>query len=274
MSDFNNPEFLKTKQYRDGSNLNARIQLHERFGKRKQDWQRWVFEQIETGSESKLLELGCGPGWLWVKNLERIPKSWEITLSDLSEGMVSEAKANIETRNGQHPFLYHVINAQEIPFADRSLDVVIANHMLYHVPNRDKALAEIRRVLKSTGRFYAATNGHNHLQEIDQFVQPFITNNSDVFAIQRTNGDVFSLENGAQAIGRYFAQVEKREDKDYLVVTETEPLIAYILSSNHFQQVIVGEKLAALRQQIDDQIAKDGAVRIIRHSGLFVAHTM
>ncbi len=267
MTNFTNADYLKNKQYADGSNLNARIQLHERFGQRKQDWHRWVFEQIQAPEKSKLLELGCGPGWLWIKNLDRIPPDWDITLSDLSAGMIAEAKQNIMARESQHPFHYEVVDVQAIPFADQSLDVVIANHMLYHVPDRDKALAEIRRVLKPGGTFYAATNGLGHLHELNLLTGPFATPEDSL----RTNDDVFALENGEAQIKRYFRDVEKRENQDFLAVTETEPLLAFILSTP-FKEVITNDKLTTLRQQIDERIASEGAIRIARHTGLFLAN--
>ncbi len=51
------------------------------------------------------------------------------------------------------------IDAQSIPFEDETFDAVIANHMLYHVPDRPKAIAEIKRVLKPGGRLIATTIG-------------------------------------------------------------------------------------------------------------------
>ncbi len=87
----------------------------------------------------------------------------------------------------------------------------------------------------------------------------------------RTNDDVFALENGEAQIKRYFRDVEKRENQDFLVVTEAEPLLAFILSTP-FKEVITNDKLTTLRQQIDERIASEGAIRIARHTGLFIAN--
>lgn len=56
-------------------------------------------------------------------------------------------------------FNFKIVNAESIPFEEESFDVVIANHMLYHVPNINKALKEINRVLKSEGILFASTVG-------------------------------------------------------------------------------------------------------------------
>ncbi|MCH8206807.1 MAG: class I SAM-dependent methyltransferase [Chloroflexi bacterium] len=108
---------------------------------------------------SRILELGCGPAELWVKNIDRVPSAWRITLSDLSEGMVREARQNLQS--GVSRFSFAVCDAQRVPFDDESFDAVIANHMLYHVSDRQRAYAEIRRVLRPGG---AALCGHKRVQ--------------------------------------------------------------------------------------------------------------
>jgi len=78
-------------QYRDASNLNARIALHRRFSTNKAGWTRWVFDQLALPQECAILELGCGPADLWQQNAGCIPEGWHITLSDFSPGMVEKA---------------------------------------------------------------------------------------------------------------------------------------------------------------------------------------
>ena len=138
--------YLQTEQYKNGSNLDARIQIHERFSTNPYGWHRWVFEQFALPSRCDVLELGCGPGDLWLKNSHRIPLGWNITLSDFSPGMVEAAQVRLP--GSDHSLVFAVFDAQGVPFAAESFDGVIANHMLYHVPNVQKALSEIRRVLR------------------------------------------------------------------------------------------------------------------------------
>src|SRR5258706_10720793 len=151
MSKIADQDYLLNQQYRDASNLNARIQLHVRFSQNTYGWHRWVFDQLKASPQSRVLELGCGPGRLWSENAARIPPGWEITLSDFSPGMIAEAQRNLASAG--HSFAFERVDAQSIPFADASFDMVIANHMLYHVPGRPEALAEIPRVLRSGWRF-------------------------------------------------------------------------------------------------------------------------
>jgi len=69
--------------------------------------------------------------------------------------------------SAEPPVAFVVTDARSIPLADASVDVVLANHMLYHGPNRPGAFAEIRRVLRPGGLVRAATIGTNHLRELD-----------------------------------------------------------------------------------------------------------
>jgi ubiquinone/menaquinone biosynthesis C-methylase UbiE len=266
MSDLSRKQYLLNEQYKDASNLNARIQLHQRFGTSKIDWHRWVFEQFALAEDSRILELGSGPGHLWQKNLERIPPHCQITLSDFSEGMLQEAKNNLAHSAAR--FSFQVIDAQSIPFKDASFDIVVANHMLYHVPDRTCAFSEIKRVLQPQGRFYAATNGEAHLQEIRDLVQrcfPFSANRK-----RRENS--FSLENGAAQLAPWFSHVEMRRYEDALVVTEVEPLVAFVLSTRA-KLVLTEEQVHQLREIVTRELAQHGAIAITKATGLFVAYS-
>ena len=59
-------------QYRDASNLNARIALHERFSTNPRSLPLWIFDQLELPDDARILEIGCGPENLWADNAERL----------------------------------------------------------------------------------------------------------------------------------------------------------------------------------------------------------
>ena len=256
--------YLLNDQYKDAANLNARIQLHERFSTQTYDWQRWVFDNIQAKPRSRILEIGCGPARLWLNNFDRVPKDWHITLSDFSAGMLQEAQHNLKAV--RHDFSFEQFDAQSIPFKEKSFDIVIANHMLYHVPDLNKALSEIRRVLVLRGRFYAATNGLTHLQEIGDLIRRV----EPSYQRGLVPRDAFNLEHGGEALARWFARVTVKMIDDELVITETEPLIAFILSLP-VQSFMTDEKLQRLRESIDADIKTHGAVRITKSTGMFEA---
>jgi ubiquinone/menaquinone biosynthesis C-methylase UbiE len=260
----NDREYLRTEQYRDSSNLNARIGLHERFSTNPHGWHRWVFDQLALAPDARILELGCGPGTLWAENRERIPPGWQMVLTDLSAGMIDEAGRALDGRPRRISFA--VADAQAIPFATTSLDVVIANHMIYHVPDRAQALAEIRRVLRPGGRLYATTVGVDHMRELHRWLRAIAPH----LTPEATGGNPFNLENGREQLAPWFSRVTRHLYEDALVVTEAEPLIAY-LRSGRYQSVLIGDRLAELTRSVEQEIAESGAVRITKASGMFVA---
>ncbi len=268
--------YLLNEQYRDSSNLSARAALHTRFSTNSYGWHRWVFDQVlhEAPDTARVLELGSGPGWLWRENAARVPAGWQIILSDFSPGMVAESRRAVanDAPDLAGRITWQQIDAQAIPHPAGAFDVVIANHMLYHVPDRAKAIAEIARVLRAEGWFFAATNGLGHMREINDLMKRFEQASGMALGPESrfSVGDTFSLENGAPQIAAEFARVEVRKYADGLVVTEVEPLVAYIASYQP-AEVLTEGLLAALRAFIAAELAKTGAFDITKDAGLFIA---
>jgi len=141
---------------------------------------------------------------------------------------------------------------------------VIANHMLYHVPHREQALQEIKRILKPGGNLYAATNGRDHLRELDELIAQVIPPT----AWDRSSLD-FRLENGQEQLSAYFSEVTRHLYQDGLVVTEVEPLLAYSLSM--WSAELITENIAQLVQLLKRELEAEGAIHITKSSGLFEA---
>ena len=257
MSHSTDQAYLLTQQYQNASNLNARIALHERFTRSEETWPRWVFDRLELGPEARLLEVGSGPGMLWRENLERIPAGWDIVLADFSPGMIETARQHLS----HQPFQFVWADVQALPDPAATFEAVIANHMLYHVPDRPKALSEIRRVLKPGGHLYAATNGPDHMRELRELGSRLTGSTGDL----NTLG--FNLENGTEQLEPFFTNVRLERYESSLEVTEVEPLVAYLTSGQTFSE----EQLAELQELIEQQITSNGAFHITKETGLFVA---
>lgn len=171
MNRVNNQTYLRSVQYSTDANLQARIRLHEQYSINNLDFHVWVFNHLQLPTSCRILEVGCGPGMLWRKNLDRIHPEWRVCLADFSPGMIRTAQSHILP---VHPhFTTAGLDIQHIPFSEASFDVIIGNHMLYHVPDHPKVFGGIRRLLKPGGRFYASTNGQTHLQEMGELVTRF-----------------------------------------------------------------------------------------------------
>jgi SAM-dependent methyltransferase len=249
-------------QYRDSGNLDARVALHQQFSTNSYGWFRWVFDQLSLPADGAVLELGCGPAYLWQGNADRTPVGWTIVLSDASTGMVRAAQRDPGTAHDRRG--YAVIDAQAIPFAAARFDVVIANHMLYHVPDKGRALSEIRRVLVPGGRLYASTVGQGHMRELDEMLnaaQPGLRPPSSGAAAS------FLLENGEAQLSPWFSSVRLVRYEDSLSVDQPEPLVAYARSMPRVPSQ--PDALDRFAQLVEREIAAQGAVRITKDSGLF-----
>lgn len=255
-------QYLKAEQYKDASNLGARAALHRVFSINPYPWHRWVFDRFELPETCHILEVGCGSGQLWLENLDRIPLGWTVVLSDLSSGMLHEAQSSLG--HGHQRFRYRVLDAEALPFPDQSFDAVVANHMLYHITDRERALHEIYRVLRPAGQLYAATNGQGHLQELRDLVGRFYPD------LSMTNpASEFGLENGKAQLFSHFPRVTVHRREDGLKVTETEPLICYVLSC--ISDASTSHGVEPLARAVREEIAAQGAVYIQKDSGLFEA---
>ena len=264
MSRFTDQQYLKTDQYRDSSNLDARVAIHKRFSTNPYGWMNWVFDGLlKLPEDAKILELGCGSGYLWQENVSRIPAGWSITLSDLSPGMLDAAWRNLVVTG--RAFQFKEIDAQAIPFEDETFDAVIANHMLYHVLDRAKAFSDIRRVLKPKGRLFATTIGNDHLKEISNWIRR-INPGTDFVSF----GSPFTLDNGLEQLKQIFSQVTLARYADSLQVTEVKPIIAFIRSTISAAEAVEVE-LVRLEKELERVLQEKGKIFVQKDSGLLEA---
>jgi ubiquinone/menaquinone biosynthesis C-methylase UbiE len=254
-------------QYRDSTNLHARSDIYQ-FTTARIPWPRWVFDQLDVPANARILELGCGSGGLWKANLDRLPSGWRVTLTDRSPGMLVAARQAVAPAAVQ--FTFAQMDAEAIAFASASFDAVIANHMLYHVQDLPRALAEIRWVLRHDGRaaLYAATNAEDHMREMKQLVLQFL---GDTVPLLRQL--LFSLDNAQSLLKPHFSHIEQRSPAPAeLRIPHPDPIIRYILSMNQAPHRLAGQPLETLRRLLEDHIRQHGVFTFTTHAGLFIAH--
>lgn len=262
---------LQTHQYKDSGNYNARIVLHYRFCTNKYLWPAWVFDRFRREPGLAVMELGCGNGYLWRVNANRIPEGWDVTLTDFSEGMLADAARLIG--NSAPGIRYEVADAERIPRGDGTLDMVIANHMLYHVPDRKKALSEIRRVLKKDGVLYATTMRAEHMAEMRALIAGYRLGPGRGTGA-RTNRVIanFSIENGAEQLREFFPDVRLEIYENTLVIDEVGPLVDYAYSLNRISDdrvVLRDDEREAFTAFLRERLAGESLV-VPADSGLFV----
>jgi len=251
------------EQYRDSGNFVQRLALHRRFGTNRYGWYRWVFDQLVLSSAPRILEVGCGPGALWKRNLERTPARTFMVLSDFSAGMLRDCAHNLG--NGAGRVRLCQLDARRLPFRDHSFDTIVANMMLYHVADRANAIRDIRRVLMEGGSLYATTTGSRYMREINEAAWRIL----DV-PPRATSADRFGLESGHRQLGAIFSRVETRRYESSLRVTQSGPLMEYFLSMRPLIDP-APDRWTALRGYFAELIARDGEIVIPMDIGMLIA---
>ena len=257
MGAINDKEAVK-KQYENSANLNARISIHDKYSVNKQGFGNWIASNYRITEGMRILELGCGTADMWKNNAYLLNKCSEFVLTDLSEGMLNTARNNV---GNAYNVTYKIVDIQDIPFEANSFDAVIANMMLYHVPDLKKGLSEVKRVLKKDGRFYCATYGENG-------IVPYIAGLLKPYGAEERINKNFTLQNGKQILKQYFSSVEMLEYIDRLEVTNIEDMLDYISSlsgmsgiSNISRDVI---------KKVLEQNTVNGVLSVPKEYGIFI----
>lgn len=250
-------------QYQNASNINARIALHRDYSTNPEGWFHWLFSNIQFVSGMRILELGCGNGDLWTENIDCLPDSVSVVLSDSSEGMVHE----VQRKLGKDPrFSFGVFSMDSIPYEDSSFDAVIANHVLFYSSDIHETLHEISRVMKPGGFLYCSTFGHSHMKEITELVQKF---NLEIRLSSEALYEVFGLENGKEILSSVFSSMSCLRYPDSIVLSSAEPLISYILSCHGNQNRLLLNHYKEFSDFVRDEVS--GGFYITKDAGLFIA---
>jgi len=251
------------EQYKDDNNLATRIKLHAKHSTNKQGLTPWLFEKYSFSCGNRILELGCGNGEQWKNHIQQLPVDCILVLSDISEGMVKNVWEKYSTNKN---LLVQNIDIQNIPFPDNCFDVIIANHMLYHVPDLQKSLSEVKRILKVGGKFYAATNGNGGMRLYLHNAFKQVNPESNFF----TQKFSFNMQNGMEILRGYFDDVQKYDFEDSLSITETQDLIDWLKSTITIANYSEND-LNGLYDYFERIRQREGSINIPKEAGLFIS---
>ena len=267
-SHFADKKHLTTRSYKTADKLNIRIRTHEQYTHPKIDFTVWVLDRIAWRGDEVVVDIGCGAGAYVAPVRQRCGR---YIAGDLSFGMVHGLS---------HPGLDRInLDVQALPLADCTADVVLANHMLYHVPDKDAALAEIARVLRPGGYLIAATNSAHSMAELVELRR---------LAMERLGAPLppdwrrnfvdgsFSLEDGRSTLKNHFSQISRHDLPSALVFPSPEPILDYLDSSRDWYERFLpdgttgDDLLEAFRDVFDEHFAHNDEFRVNKLSGVFV----
>jgi len=256
-------EYLRTVQYGTEDRLNARTSLHTKYSTAETPWFEWLRHQVDLTGARHVLEVGCGTGQFW----ESAPDDWgvlELTVTDLARSMVDITLAKASRRFNSVTGIE--CDAQDLPFPDQSFDVVIANQMLYHVPDPSLAIRELARVTRPDGTLLASTVGPRHLRELFAL-------ETAVFGATRLvrHHEIFGSLSGLAQLQNSFDDVEWRPYEDRLDCTSGDDVVAYIVSMPPGEDASDAD-VTRLRTEVDRRLSLSGGVlTITKDVGAFVA---
>jgi SAM-dependent methyltransferase len=256
--------YLRDEQYRDETRLAARARLHLKYRTSRVAWPDWVLARLDLVDGAAVLEAGCGAGWLWTDSTEPVP-SCSLTLTDLSPGMVEHAAAAIRVARPTVRLDARAADLQAMPFADRSFDRIVANHMLYHLPDPAAGVREIARLVRQDGTAVVATNGRRHLRELNEV-------RAEVFgtAVEDATVEVFGVEVGFVMLRDVFDDVQWLAFPDELRCTDPADVVAYIRSLPPGDEADA-EQVVELERAVERAFERGGGVMTIgKDTGCFV----
>ena len=218
-----NPEAETATQYKDASNLQARMALHEFGSSGVTDFWTWVLEQYDLGGRRQVLEVGCGNGAMWDGGSDLLTADSRVYLSDVSPGMLAESAAKL----ANHPsFGYLLTDAESLPFVDSAFDAVMAHFMAYHLSSPDDAFAEFCRVTHADGVVGVLLPIDGAMRELNVLANLIDVRVPEEGRAQTMFGD---RDAGAMA-AKYFSRVERKALSNVLRVTKADALVAYVRS--------------------------------------------
>ncbi len=259
------------RYYETDANLRIESETHAKYAFPKCDFVNWTLDNLAWRTDDRVLDIGCGRGDHYSQLIDRAPEITYFAL-DFSPFMLRNHPAQSDR--------LALGDALQLPYADDSFDVVMANHVLYHLDNIDRGLDEIKRVLKPGGKMLATTNSIHNLPELQVLFRRAIVllsaNGAHVHP-PTLPSDSFALENGTRILARHFYAVVRHDLPGQLIFDDIDPAMDYLDSMRDLRQHSLPEDvdwddmMLIMRQQISQLIQLMGKLELHIVTGALVA---
>lgn len=257
-------------QYGSQDNLQVRIRTHATYSEPKIDFVNWVLDHLDWAGRETVVDAGCGSGNFLAETEKRANR---VIAGDLFLGMLRILP----------PSPHHRLNfdARHLPLRRNTADVILANHMLFYIPDRPGALAEFARVLRPDGNLLATTNSIDSMAELIRLRKRVINRLAgvDLDTPREISQDVtpFSLENGGHQLESHFPLVARYDLPAALLFPQPQPLIDFMASMResffeHLPADLAWEEiLRVLEEEVEHHFRGHDCYRVNKLTGLFVA---
>jgi SAM-dependent methyltransferase len=291
--------FLRGRQYRTDANLSARQSIYA-YQHPRIDLAATVLDLVGPLPAGTIVDVGCGNG-MYLAELAKRDFRGRVLGVDLSPGMLAAARRRLSAAArsdapgsdaagsdaagsgapgsgapgsdgarsdaaGSHAaraVALAVADATALPVGDASADLVLAPHMLYHVPEPADAVRELRRVTRPGGRVVIVLNGTGHLRQLRAAVAAA---RGDAPAAL---GERVTLDDGESLANACFAKVTRHDFVSELRVPALEPIADYVRSMSGTGRAADPKRLVETAVAAFP-ITADGHYIITSHSGCLV----
>jgi SAM-dependent methyltransferase len=254
--------------YADDRHIRSRMSIYA-YAETAAD-PRWRTSVIPWDGTQVVADVGCGNGF----DLRQIVPQGRCRHAiglDLSAGMLRSLE---DLRQSGRLSLIQA-DAQRLPLPDASVDVAMAMHMLYHVPDVLAAIRELRRITRPGGTVLASTNSSAHLAEIDDLLRQAISGQLGR-PVQARPADSFTTQTGTAILSREFTSVTLRTLDVALSIPSAQPVITYVGSMREPTLALIGEPLdfdavlGDIAVKVEEVIRARGSFRATTHMGVFI----
>lgn len=265
------PNDIVRRHYSTDEHLRIRQETHEKYTVPHVSFSDWALACVPWSGDEAVLDVGCGNGLYYPSLIKQHPNLRYVGL-DLVTTMLEK-----------HPVTEGLLQADAaiLPFANNTFDIIMANHMLFHVGDIDQALREFKRVLKPDGLLMIATNSTQTMPELQVLMRRAIVlltrNGSASVRAPSMPSDSFALENGTRLLSRYFFGVVRYDLPTALVFPESDPAMVYLESTRDLRQSLLpadvewDDVMVIMRQQINQLVKHLGELVINKQAGVLLA---
>lgn len=259
------------RYYATERNLRIHEDTHAKYAVPNIDFARWTLGAIDWTGDEVVLDIGPGRGSHYACLMQEQPAITYYAL-DLSPNLLLN-----------HPCASDHLalgDAMRLPYSDDSFDIVMANHVLYHLADIEAGLAEIKRVLKPAGRVLAATDSQQNLIQLQMLIHRanvFLSDNGAKVNPPALPCEAFALENGTRILARHFYAVVRHDLPCQLVFDDIEPALEYLDSMRDLRQdslpddVSWDDMMIYMRQFMTQLMQSTGKLEIDLVTGALVA---
>jgi ubiquinone/menaquinone biosynthesis C-methylase UbiE len=259
---------LTGSAYADDRHLRSRVAIYQ-YAVTAAD-PGWRTSVIPWDGTQVVADVGCGNGF----DLRQIVPQGRCRHAiglDLSAGMLR----SLEDLRRFGGLSLIQADAQWLPLPDQAVDVPMAMHMLYHVPDIPAAIRELRRITKPGGTVLASTNSSGHLAEIHELLGAAVSSQLG-HPVQPTPALSFTTQTGAAMLSREFSTVTMRTLDVPLSIPAPQPVVSYAASLREPILAWVSDPLdfdAVLDDialKVEQAIHAQGSFLATTHMGVFM----